>query len=179
MNISELWDLITGAIIARLHKALSLLRLHPNINRITQNVWVGGANHPYLITNEGFHAIVNLRTKTDLNYDSHLQKARIKYLKKPIPDRSGISPKDLLDTIEWIDARVKNGAKVLIHCNLGRGRAPLVASSYLVYLGLGPETALLLVKRKRRVTYLNSRQKYALEVFGKKMLRNKQNHALN
>ena len=171
MNVGELWDLMAGAVLARLYKILSLVRLRPNMNRITQNIWVGGVNHPHFIVDKGFDAMVDLRIKNDDKYNSHLQKLGIKCLKRPVPDGSGISPKDLLDTVEWIIARVRTGAKVLIHCDLGRGRASLVTTSYLVYSGLDPETALMVVKKKRRITYLNSQQKDALQVFAGTLLR--------
>jgi len=170
MNVGGLWDLMVGAVLARLYKMLSLFRLRPNMNRITQNVWVGGVNHPYFIVDQNFDAVVDLRKKDDDKYISYLQKSGIKLLKKPTPDGSGISPRDLLDTVEWIVAKVRTGAKVLIHCDLGRGRAALVISSYLVYSGLNPETALRFVKKKRRITYLNSHQKSALQVFARTFL---------
>lgn len=173
MNASELWDLIVGAVLARLYKMLSLLRLRPNMNRVTQNVWVGGRNHPYFIVDKGFDAVVDLRKKADSKYSSYLQKSGIEYLKRPTPDGFGISPRDLLDTVEWILARAKTGAKVLIHCDLGRGRAALVASSYLVYSGLDAETALRFVKKKRKVTYLNSQQEDAFQVFAETLSRRK------
>ncbi len=171
MNLGELWDLMAGALLARLYKVLSLFRLRPNMNRVTQNVWVGGANHPYFIVDQNFDAVVDLREKDVAKYDSYLQRSGIRLLKKPTPDGSGMSPRDLLDTVEWIVARVRTGAKVLIHCDLGRGRAALVASSYLVYSGLDPETALRFVKKKRRITYLNSHQKNAFQVFARTFLR--------
>jgi len=170
MNISELWDLMVGAVLARLYKILSLLRLRPNMDRLTENVWVGGTNHPYFIVYGGFDVVVDLRKKDASKYSSYLQKSGIKYLKKPTPDGSGISPRDLLDVVEWIVAMVRTGAKVLIHCDLGRGRAALVVSSYLMYSGLDQETALGFVKKKRRITYLNSHQKKALQVFAKTLL---------
>jgi len=172
MNVGELWDLIVGAVLARLYKILSLLRLRPNMNRVTQNVWVGGVNHPYFIVDKDFDAVVDLRMKNDGKYNSYLQKSGIQCLKRPTPDGSGISPRGLLDTVEWIVARVRTGAKVLIHCDLGRGRAALVASSYLVYSGLDPETALRFVKKKRRITHLNGRQRRALQVFARTRVQN-------
>jgi diacylglycerol kinase (ATP) len=141
------------------------------MDRLTENVWVGGTNHPYFIVYEGFDVVVDLRKKDATKYSSYLQKSGIKYLKRPTPDGSGISLRDLLDVVEWVAAMVRTGAKILIHCDLGRGRAALVASSYLIYSGLDQETALRFVKKKRRITYLNSRQKSSLELFSRTLLR--------
>ncbi|UCC33594.1 MAG: dual specificity protein phosphatase family protein [Candidatus Bathyarchaeota archaeon] len=167
MSIVEIWDLVIGAILARLYKLLSLLRLHPNMNRVTENIWVGGANHPSFIVENGFDAVVDLRERDDGEYTSYLEKSGVEYLRRPTPDGSGMHPRDLLATVEWIAARAKRGEKVLIHCSLGRGRAALAASSYLVYSGLDPKAALGLVKEKRRVTYLNGHQKEAFGLFAR------------
>ena len=170
MNVGELWDLMVGAVLARMYKVLSLLRLRPNMNKVTQNIWVGGANHPYFIVEQSFAAVVDLREKDVRNYDFYLQKWGIKLLKRPTPDGFGMPPRDLLETVEWIVARVRAGAKVLIHCDLGRGRAALVAISYLVYSGWDSETALRFVKERRRVIHLNSHQRNALQVFSRTFL---------
>jgi hypothetical protein len=167
MNVGELWDLVVGAVLARLYKVLALLRLRPNMNKVTQKVWVGGVNHPYFIVKKGFNAVVDLREKVDFKYGSFLQISRIKYFKRPTSEGFGIPPKDLLDTIEWIVAQVRIGAKVLIHCDLGRGRAVLVASSYLVYHGFDPKVAVSYVKKRRRIAYLNKSQRESLQAFAK------------
>ena len=143
------------------------------MNRITQNVWVGGANSSYFIVDKGFDAVVDLRKKKDHKYASWVQKSGIECLNRPIPDGAGLSPRDLLDTVEWIAARVRTGAKVLVHCDLGRGRAALVASSYLMYSGLDPKVAFMLVKVNREVTYLNSQQRDALRAFAETLPRHK------
>jgi len=173
MNVSELWDLMVGAVLARVYKTLSLLQLRPNMNRISLNVWIGGVNHPNFIIDEGFDAVVDLREKKDDKYTSRLQKSGIECLNRPIPDGAGLSPRDLLDAVECIAARVRTGAKVLIHCDLGRGRAALVAISYLVYTGLDPSTAFRLAKENRRVTYVNNQQRDSLQAFVETLLRHK------
>lgn len=173
MGVGELWDLVVGAVLARVYKMLSLLRLRPNMNRMTHNVWVGGANSSHLIVDEGFDAVVDLRKKKDDKYTARLRKSGIECLNRPIPDGAGLPPRDLLETAEWIAARVRTGAKVLVHCDLGRGRAALVAISYLVYNGLDPRTAFILVKENRRITYLNRQQRDALHTFAETLPRHK------
>ena len=173
MGVGELWDLVVGAVLARVYKMLSLLQLRPNIDRITQNVCVGGANSSYFIVDKGFDAVVDLRKKKDHKYTSRLRKSGIECLDRPIPDGAGLSPRELLDTVEWMATRVRTGAKVLVHCDLGRGRAALVAISYLVYTGLDPRTAFILVKENRRVTHLNRQQRDALHTFTETLPRRK------
>lgn len=170
MDVPELWDLIAGAILARIYKLLSSVRLRPNMNRITHNIWVGGVNNPHFIVDKGFDAVVDLRAKDDSEYHLYLQKSGIKCLKRPVPDGSGLPLKDLLDTVEWITLKRRRGAKILIHCGLGRGRAALVTASYLVRSGLHPETALEVLKKKRQITHLNSQQKATLQAFAGALL---------
>jgi protein-tyrosine phosphatase len=141
------------------------------MSKITHNIWVGGENNPRFIVDKGFDAVVDLRAKDDSEYHLYLQKSGIKYVRRPVPDGSGLPLKDLLDTVEWIIVKQRRGAKILIHCGLGRGRAALVTASYLVRSGLDPETALEVLKRRRQITYLNSQQKATLQAFAGTLLR--------
>ena len=161
----DIISLVFGAILARFLRFASLVHLLPNINRASHRLWVGGENHPCFILSEGFDAVVDLRIRRSKTYETFMKKFKIKYLKRGIPNGLGMPPKDLQNIVEWVFARVKGGEKVLIHCSLGRGRACLVAVAYLVYLGMDLEYAIMTVKKKRPVTYLNKRQRTSLQRF--------------
>jgi len=165
MIAMKILDLLLGAILARLYRWVGLAGLRPNMNRVTQNVWVGGINHPNVIANEGFDAVLDLRTKDAGKYRWSLEESGIEYFNVRIPDDHGAPPEILLKIVQWIANRIKLGKKILIHCNLGRGRAPLAMVSYLVHEGATAESAIKSIKEKRRVTFLNAEQNAALEKF--------------
>jgi protein-tyrosine phosphatase len=162
-----LLDLVLGGLQARLMKLKALLGTSLNMNHIIGNIWVGGANNPEMIVNEGFSAVLDLRTQDNQAYKSFLEQHNVDYFNIKIPDRHGVSPKDLIMIVEWLDEEEKKGKKVLVHCNLGRGRAALIVAAYMVYNGTAPEEAIKKIKEKRQVTYLNSRQLQALNEFSK------------
>lgn len=161
----RLLDLVIGGIHARLAKLWALIGLHLNADRITDNIWIGGLNSPRVILSEGFNVVMDLREEATDDYRSSLENHGIDYLNVKIPDREGASTKLLSWIIKQIDERVQRGEKILIHCNLGRGRSALVAAAYLVSKNHEPEEAISLIKKKRRVTFLNNQQKQALYEF--------------
>jgi protein-tyrosine phosphatase len=44
---------------------------------------------------------------------------------------------------------IRIGQRALVHCELGRSRAPAVVAAYLYYIGFQLDTALTLVRRVR------------------------------
>lgn len=158
-------NLVLGAILARLMKWLAFARLHPNMNRITRNMWIGGANNPRLVISGGFHAVLDLRINDDTKYRKYLEKNGIDYMNVKIPDGYGASPKVLSRIVEWLTSKVRKGEKVLVHCNLGRGRAALAIAAYIVSEGATPDDAMKTLKERRRVTFFNAQQREALQQF--------------
>jgi len=159
------FDLLSGAILARLYRWMALAGLRPNVNKVTQEIWVGGINHPDLIASEGFNAVLDLRTKDVTKYRLALEEYGIEYLNVEIPDDHGAPPNVLLRIVGWITNQTKMGKKILVHCNLGRGRAALAAAAYLVHEGMTTEKAIKTIKDNRSVTFLNTEQNEALEKF--------------
>lgn len=169
MIILKTLDLLWGAILARLYKWIALAGLRPNMNRVTRNIWVGGINHPDLIASEGFDAVLDLRTRDAAEYRASLEKSGIEYLNIKIPDDHGAPPDVLLRIVEWIANRTEKEKKILVHCNLGRGRAALATAAHLVHEGATTERGIKTIKEKRRVTFLNAKQNAALDKFSNKM----------
>jgi len=163
--MSEIPDLVLGGMLARILKFMSLARVRPNMSAIVSNMFVGGENHPRFLVSKQIDAILDLRTRKAEKYASFIRKLKKQYLKKGVPDGSGFSLEDLRYIVEWISTRDKEGKRILVHCNLGRGRSCLVAATYLVYLGLDTQRALAIVKRKRLVSHLNERQLETLREF--------------
>ena len=51
--------------------------------------------------------------------------------------------------LEWLDATLKQGARVAIHCMAGLGRSGMVAASYLTRSGMRADATIALVREKR------------------------------
>jgi len=73
----------------------------------------------------------------------------------------------VIDLREEDAGSYQSGKKILIHCNLGRGRSILVAAAYLVSKGLKPNEAINKIKSIRSVSFLNTQQREALYEFAK------------
>ena len=161
-------ELVIGGILARLLKLVALTGMRSNLNRVVDNFWIGGVNTSHIIISNRFSAVLDLRTNDDDQYRKSLEDYSITYKNVKIPDRQGALPQTLQEIVGWIADRATK-EKILVHCNLGRGRAGLVAAAYLVYKGTEPEKALKEVRKVRRVTYLNNKQRESLQQFSDMM----------
>ncbi len=68
----------------------------------------------------------------------------------PTPDLGAPSPEQLHWLLPTIDKAVRRGMPVIVHCQLGRGRAGTVLAAYLVFRGIEPPAALAYVQRVRQ-----------------------------
>ncbi|MBS7614533.1 dual specificity protein phosphatase family protein [Candidatus Bathyarchaeota archaeon] len=161
----ETFDLVVGGIHARITKTKAMLGLCPNFNKIDENLWVGGINNPKLLAEQNFKVVVDLRETEDSDYQNFLRNHGVEYVNFKIPDRYGAPPKILAQIVALINEKVGQNQKVIVHCNLGRGRSALTIAAYLVSRGMTPEEALETVKKGRSVTYLNRRQMQSLIKF--------------
>lgn len=57
---------------------------------------------------------------------------KILRLSLPVPDYQGPSQETLVNAIKFVDAQVRSGGKVFIHCNGGKGRSVSVVLAYLL-----------------------------------------------
>ncbi|ASJ13617.1 protein-tyrosine phosphatase family protein [Thermococcus radiotolerans] len=100
---------------------------------------------------ETFDAVVVLVEEFELPYSlSEWQKRGVEVLHSPIRDFSAPALDQLLKILRWIEARVAEGKKVLIHCMGGLGRSGTVAVAWVMYSkGLPLREALRRVRRVR------------------------------
>ncbi|WP_297069789.1 dual specificity protein phosphatase family protein [Thermococcus sp.] len=83
---------------------------------------------------EVFNAVVVLVEEFELPYSLEEWKKRgVKVLHSPIEDFTAPSLGQLLEILQWIGARVREGKRVLIHCMGGLGRSGTVAVAWLMY----------------------------------------------
>ncbi|WP_148881906.1 protein-tyrosine phosphatase family protein [Thermococcus aciditolerans] len=100
---------------------------------------------------ETFDAIVVLVEEHELPYSlGEWEKRGVEVLHSPIEDFAAPSLSQLLEILRWIEARVEEGKKVLIHCMGGLGRSGTVAVAWVMYSkGLPLREALKMVRRIR------------------------------
>nr|5Z5A_A Chain A, Protein-tyrosine phosphatase [Thermococcus kodakarensis KOD1]5Z5A_B Chain B, Protein-tyrosine phosphatase [Thermococcus kodakarensis KOD1]5Z5A_C Chain C, Protein-tyrosine phosphatase [Thermococcus kodakarensis KOD1] len=98
-----------------------------------------------------FDAVVVLVEDYELPYSlDEWEKRGVEVLHGPIPDFTAPSVEQLLEILRWIEERVREGKKVLIHCMGGLGRSGTVGVAWLMYSrGLSLREALMEVRRKR------------------------------
>lgn len=137
-----------------------------NANKITDHIWVG--NHPCCLDDASkelgidFDAQINLDDETDT---LPLAEGKV-YLVLPTPDRTPISVEQTKVGIKALDAMVKSGMEIYIHCKYGAGRSPFLVICYLIiYKGLSLEEAITLLQETRPILDLSDLQMKVLNEY--------------
>jgi protein-tyrosine phosphatase len=94
-----------------------------------------------------------------------LAKEHIKLLYLPTPDTYPLSVEQLQQGATWANESIKQGGRVLIHCEHGVGRSVLLTCATLVHGGMHGSDALKLVMEKRWQAAPNHRQIARLREF--------------
>ena len=81
------------------------------------------------------------------------QRNSLQFLSFPIMDR-GVPPSfaEAVQLIQRLEATLRAGRNVAVHCRQGIGRSGIIAAGLLVDAGLAPDEALLRVSRARGLT---------------------------
>jgi len=149
-------SLMYGAIGIRLKRLNLKKRRIPDISFIDENFGVGGASSIQSIAKNNIQNILDLRKEAQ-DDPEEIKKHSINYLHIEINDGDSPTFAQAMQAIKWLEQREKSG-KTLIHCNLGRGRAPSIAVLYLVYKGSSAANAIRIVKKCRKFSYFNKAQ---------------------
>jgi protein tyrosine phosphatase (PTP) superfamily phosphohydrolase (DUF442 family) len=112
----------------------------------------------------GVTHVVDTRSEYSDDKDA-LAQENIELLYLPTPDTYPLSIKQLMQGSAWIDERIKQGGRVLIHCEHGVGRSVLLTCAVLVHEGMHARDAVKLVKEKRWQASPNQRQVNRLKEF--------------
>lgn len=97
--------------------------------------------------------------------EAALKRESIQMLYLPTPDTQPLTVEDLRTGSEYALQQIRQGQKVLIHCEHGVGRSVLLTCAVLVRDGYSAETALRLVQTKRWQASPNHRQIKRLHEF--------------
>lgn len=138
---------------------------------VTPELSVGHAPLSYAdldaIREEGVAAIVNLCGEyCDLHEIEQDSGFEVYYL--PIQDECAPDIKEMENAIDWVDQRILQGKKVLVHCRFGVGRTGTFVTAYLLQKGLDMKAASKLLK-KTRANPTNSCQWKLLRSYQKKI----------
>ena len=153
----DITDHIVGAIKVRIKRKLNELIRKPDVSTINNYFAIGGHTNIELLSKNNFKAILDLR-KESKDDKEQLKQYKISYLRIPINDRKIPTKIQSELGIRWIKENIENDKRVFIHCNLGRGRAPLFAILYLISTGWDYTEAIKEIKKKRSSIFFNQLQ---------------------
>src|SRR5438067_7557025 len=138
-----------------------------NMSWITTHLAVGGRIHPEdikALAAAGVTHVVDTRSEYCDDAEA-LAKEHIELLHLPTADTRPLTIEQMLEGAKWVQERMKQGGRVLIHCEHGVGRSALLTSAVLVYNGMHAQDALQLVQEKRWQAAPNHRQVRRLREF--------------
>ncbi|MBE3559454.1 MAG: dual specificity protein phosphatase family protein [Ktedonobacteraceae bacterium] len=140
-----------------------------NMSWISDRLAVGGRIRPGDIRSlrlVGITHVVDTRSEY-CDDEQALAREQITLLHLPTPDTYPLTVEQLMQGAAWVNERIKEGGRVLIHCEHGVGRSVLLTCATLVYNGMHAGDALRLVMRKRWQAAPNHRQVERLREFEK------------
>jgi protein-tyrosine phosphatase len=134
---------------------------------ITTHLAVGGRIHPEdikALAAVGVTHVVDTRSEYCDDAEA-LAKEHIELLHLPTDDTRPLTIEQMLQGSQWVQERMEQGGRVLIHCEHGVGRSALLTCAVLVYNGMHALDALQLVQEKRWQAAPNHRQVRRLREF--------------
>lgn len=143
-----------------------------NMNWVTEHLAVGGRVHPAdipALARAGVTHVID--TRLEYCDDARaLASAQIALLHVPARDTQALTVDQLEHGAHWAAGHIREGGRILIHCEHGVGRSALLTCAVLVYGGMSAQQALSLVQKKRWQAAPNRRQVQRLREFEAAML---------
>jgi protein-tyrosine phosphatase len=138
-----------------------------NMSWITTHLAVGGRVRPGDIKALAGASVTHVvDTRSEYCDDAQaLAKEHIELLHLPTDDMHPLTIEQMLQGAQWVQERMEQGGRVLIHCEHGVGRSVLLTCAVLVYDGMHAQDALQLVQQKRWQASPNHRQVRRLREF--------------
>ncbi len=138
-----------------------------NMSWVNGHLAVGGRIRPEDINALALSGVTHVvDTRSEYSDDREaLARENIELLYLPTPDTYPLSIDQLKQGSSWINERIKQGGRVLIHCEHGVGRSVLLTCATLVDEGMHARDALELVQEKRWQASPNQRQVQRLKEF--------------
>ena len=146
-----------------------------NMSWVTAQLAVGGRVHPEdipALAQAGVTHVIDTRSEYCDDAEA-LAKEHIGLLHLPTKDTHPLSVEQLTEGAKWACEQMRQGGRVLIHCEHGVGRSVLLTCAALVYSGLSAHEALVLTQQKRWQAAPNGRQVQRLREFEAALLARK------
>ena len=115
------------------------------------------------LAEQGISVLVNLHERA--HSDERLQAHGLTSVHVPIKDFTAPTPEQLAQGIAAIDAAVRNGQRVAVHCGGGLGRTGTLLACYLVQHGASADTAIERVRLQRPGSIETREQVGAIHAF--------------
>ena len=143
-----------------------------NMSWVNPTLAVGGRIRPEDIHTLGLSGVTHVvDTRSEYQDDEEaLAKEHIQLLYLPTPDTYPLTVEQLTEGAKWANEQIKDGGRVLIHCEHGVGRSVLLTCATLMYSGMSAHDALALVQQKRWQAAPNERQVARLKEFEASLL---------
>lgn len=118
------------------------------ISRITDHIAIGAeSDHPERAADKGFNAVLNVAREVQYGNPQG-----VRYRHVPISDDEQNSCAEINRAVDALDELVKGGGRVLVHCIMGRSRAPSIVAAYLARKGgYSLDAALEMIRDKRPI----------------------------
>jgi protein tyrosine phosphatase (PTP) superfamily phosphohydrolase (DUF442 family) len=138
-----------------------------NMSWVNNRLAVGGRVRPEDIKALSLVGVTHVvDTRSEYCDDEQALRAQgIELLYLPTPDTYPLTVEQLSQGATWVQQRIQNGGRVLIHCEHGVGRSVLLTCAVLVAGGMHAHAALQLVQQKRWQAAPNHRQVARLKEF--------------
>lgn len=112
-------------------------------SRVMSDEWL-------LISDAGIGAIVDCRAEA-CDPSDLLASLGIAFLHLPTRDCGDFDATQVSEGVAWVEQRLAEGRRTLVHCQAGKGRSVLIGAAVLTRRGLSPDDALALIRERRPI----------------------------
>ncbi|MCZ6635945.1 MAG: dual specificity protein phosphatase family protein [bacterium] len=120
------------------------------------------------LNEQGIHTLVSL-TEQALD-EAALSEHSLEALHMPIPDKEAPEPEQVDQFVDFLDEKLSQGNRVLVHCLGGYGRTGTMLACYLVHCGGDPQAMLDEIRRLRPQSVETESQEAAIFAYGERVL---------
>ena len=113
---------------------MMIVRLHENIYIRRHTKYVSTERLINVLQKKNVKLVLNVAPATDTTFDEAAGAAGITYSHVPLLDNSYVPKHDVQRLVQTVVAEVNRGNGVMIHCNQGRNRSPLIAILAIINL---------------------------------------------